>query len=154
MSSLLDLRLVPRDDSDDETFKRGNMTIHLDDNGNPSTISGLAALEQDVLKAVFTGQQPDGYGTAVHRVVGTKNLGVVRAMTVYSVVTSLQKLARIHKNQERDFPTQFRGQRVLESAETMVVDQITPVSLRIRADLRNRQNELFGTTMRIQESTR
>lgn len=137
MSNLQDIKLVPTDPSVGDFMYP--MTIRLTDaGGDPELITDNQALEQDVLKAIFTSPQADGYGTVAHRVVGDKNLQVVRAMLTYSVISSLQVLKNIHDGLRGRFPTRFRGLRCLDQVDFMRVVDSSLVSARIQLDIRSR----------------
>ena len=133
--NLKDIRLVPRNASDDN-FSPGKMTIDLGGGGNPTLIEGYEALDQDVMKAIFTGAQVDGYGTVIHQVVGDKNIGVVQAMLTYTVIGSLQTLINIHNATHEQFPNQFRAQRMLANLEFLKVDNVTITSIAVRTSFR------------------
>lgn len=108
------------------------------------TETGIEALDQDVVKAVFTGAQPDGYGTVIHRVIGDKNTSVVRAMLTYTIIASLQRLVLIHAQLKRAFPTRFRRQRCLTGVDfiTSYQDDIDPRKTTIYVDFRTDADEM------------
>lgn len=135
MSTLKDIKLVPRDASD-ANFLPGKMTIDLGNSGNPALIEDFDALDQDVMKAIFTGVQPDGYGTVIKQVVGDKNLGVVRAMLTYTIIGSLQKLINIHEATHKRFPVQFRQRRMLSNLEFLRVKELSVTSVKVLVDFR------------------
>lgn len=140
MSNLQDIKLVPRDVTD-ANFQPGKMTIDLGGDGNPVLIDDFDALDQDVMKAIFTGAQPDGYGTVIKQVVGDKNQGVVQAMLTYTVIGSLQKLISIHNDIHNRFPTQFRLRRMLANLEFLKVDNVTVTSIRVRTSFRTQATD-------------
>ena len=133
--NLQDIKLVPRDASD-ANFSPGKMTVDFGDDGNPVLIENNDALDQDIMKAIFTGVQPDGYGTVIKAVVGDKNLGVVQAMLTYTVIGSLQKLISIHNDIHNRFPVQFRRQRMLGNLEFLKVKELTVTSVLVQAEFR------------------
>ena len=140
MTDLKDIKLTPRDPSL-AYFTMGQMSISLDDLGDPVTIDNLEALEQDVLKAAFTGVQPDGYGTVISRVIGEKNLNVVKAMISFTIISSMQVLVRIHDAIRRANPLTFRGVRCLQWVDYVYVRAITTTSIAINVDYRTREND-------------
>ena len=140
MTPLKDIRLTPRDASLNY-FTMGKMTISLDVSGDPVVIDNLEALEQDVLKAAFTGVQPDGYGTVISRVIGEKNLNVVKAMISFTIISSMQVLVRIHDAIRRANPLTFRGVRCLQWVDYVYVRAITTTSIAINVDYRTREND-------------
>lgn len=141
LEPLKDIKLTPRDPSDNY-FTSGKMTLSLGKDGNPVLIEGGQALEQDVMKAVFTGVQPDGYGTVIHRVIGEKNTSVVKTLITFTITTSLQRLLRIHNQIRRDYPLQFRGRRCLQWVDFIHVQAVTATSVHINVDFRTRENEI------------
>ena len=140
MTDLKDIKLTPRDPSL-AYFTMGQMSISIDDLGDPVTIDNLEALEQDVLKAAFTGVQPDGYGTVISRVIGEKNLNVVKAMISFTIISSMQVLVRIHDAIRRANPLTFRGVRCLQWVDYVYVRAITTTSIAINVDYRTREND-------------
>ena len=140
MNTLKDIKLVSRDTTD-INFQPGKMTIDLGGDGNPVLIDDLDALDQDVLKAIFTGARTDGYGTVIKQVIGDKNLGVVQAMLTYTVIGSLQKLISIHNDIHERFPTQFRFRRMLANLEFLKVDNLTVTSVKVRTSFRTRATD-------------
>ncbi len=138
--NLQDIKLVPRDASD-ANFSPGRMTVDLGGDGNPVLIEDFDALDQDVMKAIFTGAQVDGYGTVIKQVVGDKNLGVVQAMLTYTVIGSLQKLISIHNDTHERFPTQFRLRRMLANLEFLKVDSLSVTSIRVRTSFRTQATD-------------
>ena len=153
MADLQDLKLYPRNATNDG-FVTGRMTIQLDSAGNPVLTSGADALDQDVLKAIFTGTRDDGYGTVVHRVVGEKNLLVTQALVSYTVIASLQRLLQIHTRLLQSYPTQFRGRRCLQAVDFINVqeDDGRRTSLRVLLDFRTREGDLRQVSGQIPES--
>jgi len=143
MANLKDIKLVPRDLTSD-SFTTGSMTIELDERGEPRLLDDSAALNQDILKAIFTGVQPDGYGTVIRNVVGEKNTGVVKAMLSFTIISSLQVLRKIHNELRKEFPTQFRGRRCLANVDFIHVEDVTVTSVLIKVDLRDRENTMIA----------
>lgn len=129
-----DILLVPRTHGDAH-FEEGKMTIELDNVGDPKKVTGQAALEQDVLKAIFTGTQTDGYGTCVKRALGTKNQQAFRAIIVYTIMSSLKMLRDIQFRYMAANPLTFRGQRVLSGVDIINVGYPDNVSTLIAVDL-------------------
>lgn len=143
MSDLLDIKLYPRGGYED-AFTESKMTIKLDAGGSPMTVSGPEALDQDVLKAMFTGIQADGYGTVIHTVLGEKNIGVIRAMITYTIISTLQKLVNLHMQLTRRFPTMFRGGRALTGVDfiTVIQDESNLQRVKVNIDFQTDRDEL------------
>jgi len=144
MSNLKDIKIVSRDPTKG-SFVRGGMTIQLDASGNPEQIEDNVALDQDVMKAIFTGVQPDGYGTVVRQVIGDKNIGVVRAMLTFTLISSLQTLIRIQGGLNWRFPTRFRLGRVLNSVDFIRARDVTVESVEVLMSFRTQA----GTTQSL-----
>lgn len=141
MSDLADVKLVPRDLSTGDSFVPGAMTVEFGTDGNPTLLTNQDALDQDVLKALFTGPQPDGYGTIARSVLGEKNVAVIQSTIVYTTIQSLQALIQAQRKIRKDFPTQYRGRRCLETVDFIRLSEITPTKLNIRLDLRTKEAE-------------
>ena len=143
MPEFLDLKLVHRDGVETD-FTESKMTIKLDSGGNPVMAYGSEALDQDVLKAIFTGTRDDGYGTIIYSILGEKNIGVVRAMVTYTIIGSLQKLVNLHAQLMRTFPTLFRGGRALTGVNfiTVAEDEINRQRVNVKIDFQTDQDEI------------
>lgn len=130
---LYDLKLVPRD-SGSAKFTDGSMTVQLDASGSPEVVTGLPAMEQDVLKAMFTRVRPDGYGTLLHGIVGEKNLGVVQAMGSMSTIGAMKVLTRIHASLRSRYPVLFPKDRCLKGVDIVKISQQDGVSTTIKLE--------------------
>lgn len=90
-----ELKLINRNTSPDitnETPFSGSSDIDFDASGNFVKISGQEALEQNVLKAVLTGVQLNGYGTEIFSLLGKKYIDSIRGKLLSEVISSLTKL--------------------------------------------------------------
>ena len=134
-----DVHLVPRESSD-PTFENGRMSILLNDVGDPVTVTGQEALEQDVLKTIFTSSQADGYGTLIRKAIGTKNTLVFRTITMYTILAGLKKLQWILSRHSQRNQRTFYGARVLERVNIINVSAPDSVSAAISTGLQT-QNE-------------
>ena len=143
MSDLYDVKLLTRL-PDDEPFSQGRMTIRLNDLGDPITVTGAPALEQDILKAIFTGNQPDGYGTFIHGALGVKNTVAKRAGIMYSIMASLKRLLQVHAAQSSLLPTYFKGARVFAGIGSLRVSVPDSTSVSVSLEAYTNADEIIA----------
>jgi len=148
MIPLYDVKLVPRENNI-PPFEQGKMSILLDDLGNPVVTDGRDALEQDVLKALFTGARTDGYGTLFKKMIGTKNKRVFATLGMFTAMASLKSLQGIQQRYSNSNPKIYKDSRVISSVSIINVD-IDGADAMITLDISTQQESLvtYKTTVR------
>ena len=149
-SELYEIRLLPRNETGD-LFSDGNSTIELDGQGNPQVITGIQALTQDVLKAVYTGPQADGYGTPARRIIGTKSIAVVKGLFTYTFIASFQRLVQIHNQLRALEPTRFPGSRALTSIDFIRIIETLSDKVRVQIEFRTGASELRNAEATVKQ---
>jgi len=102
-----ELRLISRDSNSivDHTPFNGSSDIEFDEFGGFKLCDDNTGLEQNLLKAVITGVQPDGYGTDFKSLLGRKNTGAIRAKLMQETLSSIAILKKAQMNYLSVHPT-------------------------------------------------
>ena len=73
----------------------GDADWQIDDNGNLQVVEGIEAVGLNVVKMVHTHLTSWGYGTILNRLLGTKNIAMLKGASLYSVKKGITFLAWI-----------------------------------------------------------
>lgn len=96
-----EIKLVNRnleEDTTNDTPFNGSSDIDFDDTGNIIKCVDEEGLEQNLLKAVLTSTQTNGYGTDMFSLLGKKNIELIRGKLMYNILTSLNFLKKVQSN--------------------------------------------------------
>lgn len=103
-----ELKLVNRDTEGyitNETRFNGSADIDFDSSGNMVRCTGEEGLEQNILKAVLTSTQENGYGTDMFSILGKKNIEFIRGKLMYEILSTFEILRKNQLNYLSQFPT-------------------------------------------------
>ena len=101
-----ELKLINRNDEINdlnETPFNGSSDIDFNENGNFVRCTEEEGLEQNVLKAILTGVQLNGYGTEIYSLLGKKNIEFLRSKLMYEILSTFHTL----KNNQLSYLSQF-----------------------------------------------
>jgi len=125
------LELIHNEETD--TFSSG-MDVRISDDRDLSLLEDEAELLQAVRKALLTRKQFDGYGTYLSKLRGTKNTYLLRALSIMTVVESLQVL------RFSQLEAYAKGRiskaallKTVESVKTLAKQQIFKLSVLVRS---------------------
>lgn len=128
-----EIKLVNRnleEDTTNETPFNGSSDITFDDSGNIVRCVDEEGLEQNLLKAVLTSTQLNGYGTDMFSLLGKKNIELIRGKLMYNVLTSLNFLKKIQSSYLQQFPT-YNKKSIISNIFNIKSDKRTKTDLKV-----------------------
>ena len=145
-----ELKLVNRNDEDsdfNETPFNGSSDIDFTESGSIVRCTGEEGLEQNLLKAILTGIQPNGYGTTeVYGLLGKKNIEYVRTKLLYEIISTFNILK---KNQLRylSSASTYNKQNIIAETTNIKTDKIKNTSFRVTFKVRSLDNQLINENL-------
>lgn len=139
-----ELKLINRDLESDETNQtpfNGSSDIDFDEYGHFVTTTGEQGLEQNLLKAILTTTQPNGYGTEAFSLLGKKNIELIRGKLMFDLLSTF----KILKQNQLKFLNQFSTydkRNIISKVYNILTHKRDKTSMNVSMKVQSLDNEL------------
>lgn len=149
--SIKDIKLTNRGSENftDNTPFNADADIDFDIYGEPVMCTSEEGLEQNILKAILTGKQDDGYGTSFKSIIGHKNINYIRASLMYEILTSLSVLKKYQTSYISNNPT-YDKKSSIGSVENIKGNTVTNTSFEVSCKVRS-LNDIETNSNKLQQ---
>ena len=132
------------EDTTNQTPFNGSSDIEFDDSGNIVRCKDDEGLEQNLLKAVLTSVQNNGYGTDMFSLLGKKNIEFIRGKLMYDVITSISLLKKFQFSYLNEFKT-YNKRNIISTIFNIKSDKKNKTSLQVSLKVQSLDSQLKNT---------
>jgi len=151
--SITDIKLVSRTPKElvDQTEFKSDSDIDFDVYGEVVLCTPEEGLEQNLLKAVLTDKQPDGYGTSFKSLIGRPNTDFVRVSLMHEILSSVDTLKSSQVTYLKRNPT-YDKKSIIGSMVNIKGNRISKTGFEVTCKLRS-LNDIEKNTNSLQQVT-